>query len=164
MNNDLLRAIRRLNYQIDKIRGTELHTDIAGVLEINFENYITKSGRISKTLAKSDEPELLERINAVTEYVKQTISDYENIPENIYDIWQSVINEYYRWVSEFGAETVAELAPMTTDNIDSLRKNDSSKTDFFHAVERWRAEREKLLEYADEMRNAEPFTDTEWTI
>ena len=155
---EIQRAIRRLNYQIDKIRGAELHADVAGALEINFDGYITKSGRISKRLEKSNQSALLERLNAVTDYVKNAIEEYENIPENIYDVWQNVISDYYRWVSEFGIDTLEELAPITTDNIKELSK-DSDKTEFFHAIEKWRHEREKILQYAEEMRNAEPFTD-----
>lgn len=157
--SEIAKAIRRLNYEIDKIRGTELHADIAGVLEINFDDYITKSGRISKRLEKSGEPDLLDRINAVREYVRETRIEYENIPDNIYDIWQNVINDYYRWISQFGADTLRELAPNTTAAIDELKKGEATKEDYFHAIEKWKAERERILQYAEEMRNAEPWTD-----
>lgn len=156
--NEVGKAIRRLNYQIDKAKRMGLYNDVSGALDINFYGYITKSGRISKTLAKSTEQELMERLQAVTDYLKGAIAEYQNIPDNIYDIWQNVISDYYRFISEFGADALAEIAPITTSNIRILSKGDE-KEKFWRAVEKWRFERTKVFEYADEMRNAEPFTD-----
>lgn len=161
MNRELYNALNRLNYQIDKVlkKMPSVMQDIEPNLEINFgESAITASGRISRKILKNPDSDLLERIEGATDFVKGMISEFENIPSNIYDIWQNAIDDYFRWVSEMGADAVQECAPETTENIKNLTKN-SDKEDFWHAVNKWRVEREKVLAYADEMQNAEPYTD-----
>lgn len=153
-------ALERLNYQISQIRkkSPSLMQDIQPYLEINFGGAITKTGRISRTVLKNPDSDLLDRIEGAIDFVKGVRSEFENIPENIYDIWQSAIQDYYRFISEVGAETLRELAPTTSENVRTLTKNDRNE-DFWRAVNTWEREREKVLEYIETLMDAEPFTD-----
>lgn len=160
MDKQLYNALERLNYRLSKIgkKRPELIQDIEPYIEINFGGYITKSGRISRRILKNPEPDLLERIEGTIDFVSGVVSEVDNIPDNIYDIWQNAISDYFRFVSEIGMDALRELAPQTTENITELTK-ENEKIDFWRAVEKWRQEREKVMEYVDSLANAEPYTD-----
>lgn len=160
MDKQLYNALERLNYRLSKVgkKRPELIQDISPYIEINFGGYITKSGRISRRILKNPEPDLLERIEGAIDFVSGIVSEVDNIPDNIYDIWQNAIADYYRFVSEIGVDALKELAPETTANIPELTK-ENEKIDFWRAVEKWKQEREKVMAYVDTLANAEPYTD-----
>lgn len=158
-------AISRVNSTVDKIRGIggSLKADMLGILSINFDGYLTASGRVSMTLAKSGQPRLRERLDAVNDMLKAKIEEWKNIPEDIYDIWESCIAEYFSFISEVGIDVMQQLAPITTSNIHNISKgNGSDAGEFLRAVRQWREERKKVLDYIMGMSNAEAYTDEDW--
>lgn len=158
-------AITRVNSTVDKIRqiGGSLKADMLGILTINFDGYLTASGRVSMTLAKSGQPRLRERLDAVNDMLKAKIEEWKNIPDDIYDIWKSCIKEYFSFISEVGIDMMQQLAPITTSNIQNVSKgNGSDAGEFLAAVRKWREERRKVLDYLMGLSNATAFTDEDW--
>lgn len=157
----LYNALERLNYRISKMRRDMpgLTGDIEPYLSINFgDGNITKSGRISRKILKNPDADLLSQIEGAIDFINGMRSDFINIPENIYDIWQGAISDYYRFVSEIGAEALRDLAPETSQNVRALTKGDTNP-DFWRAVNTWERERQKVMEYVESLMSAEPFTD-----
>lgn len=162
-NEDIKRAIRKVNDSLKRAGNVSgyLKADLLGTLQINFGDYLTPSGRLSMSLASSGQPELLERLEALNNYIKAKIHEYKNIPDDIYKWWQKCIKEYFAFVSELGLETLEFLAPATTKNIDALTK-DSAPPEFFLAYNIWLEERRNILVYINRMRNTMPFTDDDF--
>lgn len=156
-------AIRKVNDSLKRAGNVSgyLKADLLGTLQINFGDYLTPSGRLSMRLASSGQPELLERLEALNDYIKAKIQEYKNIPDDIYQWWQDCIHEYFAFVSELGLETLEFLAPATTKNIKALNKQ-STQSEFFLAYNIWIEERRKILAYINRMRNSMPFTDDDF--
>lgn len=156
-------AIRKVNDSLKRAGNVSgyLKADLLGTLQINFGEYLTPSGRLSMSLASSGQPELLERLEALNDYIKAKIQEYKNIPDDIYNLWQACIEEYFAFVSELGLETLEILAPVTTKNIKALTKQ-SAPPEFLQAVRIWHQERRKIMAYINQMRNSMPFTDDDF--
>lgn len=162
---EIRKGVNRINSNIQRVKdiGGSLKSDILGTLMINFSDYMTPSGYISKKIAKSDDPSVLARIDSMNDFIKAKIEEYKNIPEDIYDMWQACIDEYFAFVSEVGLDAMKQLAPLTSANILTVSKtNGSDNPQYLDAVRTWRAERKKVIDYIMHMSNNIAFTDEDF--
>lgn len=158
-------AVQRVNSNLRRAYdiGGSFKADILGTVLISVGDYITPSGMVSATIAKSGQPRIRERLDSLNDFLKARIHEYKQIPEDIYDMWQECIRDYFNFLSNIGVETMRELAPITTQNIQDISKaSGSDKNEFQKAVQTWQQEKHKVWEYLENLSNAPAWTDSDW--